>query len=205
MLMSVFACSEDRFSNYNAEDTELYADFTPTITPIDLSSNTNTTDFCFYENNFLNLWASNSEITRASWYRLVNGNEVFISDQDNVSLSSTGEYGVEFLLVNGDTTSRFFVLSHCPISIEFPEVFTPGQGNFQRWRPIEQGIQSWIYTIEDEDGNELFTSTSPSDIGWDGRINGSVNAPSGTYYFSFFGVYKTGRTISKSGSFLLVR
>jgi flagellar hook assembly protein FlgD len=97
------------------------------------------------------------------------------------------------------------LLSFCPTSVDFPSVFTPSGTTFSRWRPIEQGIQDWSYVIEDGEGNEVYESQSPDQQGWNGLLSNGIEAPAGTYRFSFYGLFKTGRTTVESGSFVLVR
>jgi hypothetical protein len=200
----LLGCSEDRFSDDELSE-DIYDGFSPTVTPFDLSSNTEQSAFCFYENNFVRVLASNPNITAFEWSKIVDGDSLYLSSEPTLELATDGnfkvrlEYGIEYEIV------RYFSLSYCPTSIEFPSVFTPSNQNFSRWRPIEQGIQDWAYKIEDAEGVVVYESQTPDEMGWNGFLPNGIEAPAGTYNFSFYGLFKTGRTKAESGSFVLVR
>ncbi|MBS1661016.1 MAG: gliding motility-associated C-terminal domain-containing protein [Bacteroidetes bacterium] len=85
-----------------------------------------------------------------------------------------------------------------------PNAFTPGKGSNSVFRPICIGIASLEYFQVFNRWGQLLFSTSRMGQGWDGRIQGILQASS-AYYWTARGIDYTGRVILKKGSVVLLR
>lgn len=89
--------------------------------------------------------------------------------------------------------------------IFMPSAFTPnGDGHNDALRPIYVGIQQLNFFRVFNRWGQLVFSTSELGKGWDGRIAGAQQG-AGTFVYVVQGIDYMGRTVSKKGSFVLVR
>ena len=108
---------------------------------------------------------------------------------------SFGCYGTASVKVRiAHTLPDFFV----------PNAFTPGSASNGLFRPICIGISSLDYFHVYNRWGQLVFSTSRIGQGWDGRINGALQASS-AYMWMVGGKDYTGRVISKKGAVVLIR
>ncbi|MDF2192787.1 gliding motility-associated C-terminal domain-containing protein [Paraflavitalea sp. CAU 1676] len=89
--------------------------------------------------------------------------------------------------------------------IFMPSAFSPnGDRNNEFLMPICVGIQQLNFFRLYNRWGQLVFSTTEIGKGWDGRIAG-VQQASGTYVYAVQGIDYVGKTVSKKGSFVLVR
>jgi gliding motility-associated-like protein len=89
--------------------------------------------------------------------------------------------------------------------IYLPNAFTPNKDQLNdRFRPLLVGIKKLLYfKIYNRWGEEIF-NTSDASKGWDGTYKGQLQ-PIETYTWIASGIDLDGRTINKSGNFLLIK
>ena len=89
--------------------------------------------------------------------------------------------------------------------IFIPTAFTPNDDGLNDIiKPVIVGIKKLNYfSIYNRWGQLVFTTTS-ADNGWDGKVNGNKQDPSG-YVFMAEGIDYLGKIIFKKGSFVLIR
>jgi len=92
-----------------------------------------------------------------------------------------------------------------PPSIFIPTAFTPdGDGKNEILKPIINNIKSLTYFKIYNRWGEVVFSSNQANQGWDGRFKGAEPV-SGTYVFKVEGITDQDKTITKEGSFLLIR
>lgn len=85
-----------------------------------------------------------------------------------------------------------------------PNAFTPGRGSNGLFRPIPVGISRLLYFRVYNRLGQLVYSTSRMGEGWDGSVEGKIQA-SGVYVWVAEATTYTGKDIAKSGTVILVR
>lgn len=111
------------------------------------------------------------------------------------AITSTGCFGEANILVK--------VFKTLP-DIFLPNAFTPGKATNNLFRPIAVGISSLQYFRVFNRWGQLVFSTSAIGPGWDGYVNGHLQAP-GTYVWMAEGKAYTGKIISRKGTVILIR
>ena len=114
------------------------------------------------------------------------------------TIKITDQYKCTFI----DTLSVYFFKN---VNIVVPKAFTPNKDNLNdNLKPILLGIKELKYfKIFNRWGVLLYTSNDPK-IGWDGTYKGTLQ-PMDTYTWVASGIDIDGKTVSKSGNFLLVK
>lgn len=89
--------------------------------------------------------------------------------------------------------------------IFIPTAFTPNNdGKNDVFKPIPVGITQLEFFRVYNRWGQLLYETKEMGKGWDGNVNGKPQ-PSGTFVFFAQGVDYTGKTITKKGTFVLIR
>jgi len=124
---------------------------------------------------------------------------VFNGNQSTTfTVKITDQYKCTFV----DTLKVYFFKN---INILVPKAFTPNSDNLNDdIKPILLGIKEFKYfKIYNRWGTLLFNS-SDSKVGWNGTYKGTLQ-PMDTYTWVASGIDIDGKTVSKSGNFLLVK
>lgn len=102
------------------------------------------------------------------------------------------------------STSNVSCITVDPL-LYFPNAFSPnGDGYNDQFLIKGAYIERFNMEIYNRWGEKIFVSTNQGE-GWDGRINGQVEAPEGTYVFKVLGVGYEGEEIHRSGTVTLFR
>jgi hypothetical protein len=114
------------------------------------------------------------------------------------TIKITDQYKCMFV----DTLSVYFFKN---VNILFPKAFTPNKDNLNdNFEPILLGISEFkIFKIYNRWGVLLYSSNDPK-IGWDGTFKGILQ-PLDTYSWVANGIDIDGKSVSKSGNFLLIK
>jgi gliding motility-associated-like protein len=92
-----------------------------------------------------------------------------------------------------------------PADIFMPTAFTPnGDGRNDVIRPVLVGIKSLTYFRVYNRWGQLIFTTSQAGKGWDGTVNGALQATD-NFVYMVQAVDYTGKTIFKKGDFVLIR
>lgn len=201
VAFSLSSCQKERLSS----DVVLDENFQPTTTPFDLSSieNNQSSNNCFYKNNFVKVLISSPEIKVVNWKWFDGNSFLEIGNTPEITVTQNGNYKVYIKILDQDSVVDF-ELSYCPTSIEFPDVFTPNSNQFSKWRPVGIGVLRWDLQIFNNDNIEVYYSNSFLNTNWDGTYRGNPS-PSGTYKYYIKGSYRSGEVFEKTGDFELVR
>ncbi len=198
IFLVALSCGRNRISDVEVLD----EDFVPSTTPFNLT-NLEDGNICFYRNNFVRLLAQNFQNAEVNWYKIENGQKTFISSDNNLTLSSGGNFEVEIQSDFIDTVIQLNI-KYCITNIEFPDFFKPNSTNYSLWRPVGYGVQKWFLNISDRKKRTVYESSSFENTNWDGKI-GSTPAPAGTYTYYLTGTYRSGFIFEFNGTFELVR
>ena len=83
--------------------------------------------------------------------------------------------------------------------------FTPNDDGLKDViKPILVGVKKLNYFTFHNRWGQLVFNSSTADKGWDGKVNGNRQDPSG-YVFMAEGIDYLGKTIFKKGTFVLIR
>lgn len=195
------SCEKERIFQEGSLD----PDFVPSIIPVNLNNGNVLSEFCFYENNYVNLIAAQLNGKNHKWYKFNENQSLsFVSDSVNLKVKNQGVYKLKYRQ-NEKDTSITLRLNYCAVSVTFPQVFNPGANQFNLWRPIGLGVAKWELSIENERKRTMYESDSFADAGWDGTNTKGKAAPQGTYTYFLKGTYRNGFFFEFKGTFRLIR
>lgn len=203
------SCSKEKMAGEFEEEQQIFGDFSPTTTPINLAVGDLDKNECFYENNFVKLTANDSKIKSYSWFLSHTDKENELISKDSVLVvSDVGHYLLRakyFTPATGEKDSTIHIeLSHCKTSVEVPSSFIPNNnGQFDTWFPLLFGVSDFYVRISYENRNVIFESTSEENV-FTGEFN-NEKLPSGSYLYYISGTYKSGYVFEKQGVLELVR
>jgi len=161
----------------------------------------------FYNDNFLIPTKTDSGYTFYDW-----SPKISLNFYDNKNPTFNGEDRVNYMLRRTDLVSKCYVLDQYNVNVTkdkvllLPNAFTPNEdGLNDKLRVINnQGILSIIsFKIYNRSGKMVF-QTADMNEGWDGKVGGYMQE-SDAYYWIVQYVTKTGETLRKSGSVLLLK
>ena len=114
-----------------------------------------------------------------------------------------GEYRV-LVKYDGCVKSDSISVGECPVSIWFPNTFTPnGDGLNDTFHPVVTGIEKFSMQIFNRWGTMVFETTSP-DPGWDGNFKGTP-CPEGMFVFTASFEINGGERKQATGTIILQR
>jgi len=95
-----------------------------------------------------------------------------------------------------DETDHFFII---------PEAFTPnGDGINDHFYPKFNRISALEFLVFNKWGETIYASADLNSNGWDGTVKGT-DVPAGNYVYKVYYTTNSGKRLSKSGVFLLIR
>lgn len=204
------SCKKDRYKVGEAYMVDPL--FEPTTTVVDVFQDS-ISGICIYENNKLLAQIDSNSTLDISWHFCEEGTgkKYFLSDHFKQILTISGKYEFKsegFYKGKYIDTLIKFDLNYCPASISFPDAFKPnGDGEFDFWGPIMEGVEKVYYSVIDQKGNVLFESSLDNEgvlLDWDGESKG-VKSPAGTYKYRSTGTLKSGYQFEFTGTFELIR
>lgn len=182
-------------------------EFEPSVKEVNVTNGDIDTLSCIYENNFVLLKADSSVFATAKWYKVVGNDRIYSSNNLSQNVSVEGDYELEYTnYKNGqpiDTVIKIKV-EYCLAYVEYPNVFEPnGDGAFDFWAPVGEGVAKIRYSVIGADGAVLFEGNSMEEK-WDGFSRGKKMSP-GTYTYTASGTLRSGYLFDSKGTFELVR
>ncbi len=118
----------------------------------------------------------------------------------------TTTYTVTGLDSHGCPDSRILtvIVNEACFDFKVPNVFSPnGDGIDETFEIDVKNIDSWLITIYDRWGKEMFKTTNPN-VYWNGSTESGAKAPTGVYYYILSGTCKNA-TYKKDGFLQLIR
>jgi gliding motility-associated-like protein len=202
VLVSFFSCGDREIT-----DTSLISDdpnFTPTTLEIEVSaSSADSVQNCYYENNAALLHYVDAYDT-ICWYQRSNLKWVELSKTPSITIAQTGLYVVR-IVKNYVVSYRKVGIYLCPCKIDnIPDAFTPnGDGVFDTWAPLGNGVSSIHFTIYSMNNSKLFESNDIN-VGWNGEYDGKP-VPNNTYKYEITGTLRNGKMFEYRGKLTLKR
>lgn len=208
IAIAVFSCKKERYEGDGFYSVD--ASFEPTTTSVNILTES-IDEICIYENNYLFARTDSISTVKNSWYLEDDDGRIFLSNNYSQLLTRSGKYYFKSEGYNGtnkvDTVINFSI-QYCPSYVIFPDAFKPdGDGEFDFWAPVTEGISELEYSVLDTRGNVLFevrTEMIESVVEWNGMYKGK-RSPAGTYNYRAKGSLKSGYKFEYSGTFELIR
>lgn len=128
---------------------------------------------------------------------------------DNNTELPQGTYCYRIVATEGNGSRVVSVSNESCITVDpllyFPNAFSPNGDGYNELFLIKGAyIDRFNLEIYNRWGEKIFVTTNQA-TGWDGKINGQVEAPEGTYVFKVLGVGYEGEEILRSGTVTLFR
>lgn len=210
LVLTFTACKKDRYAIGEAYMVDPL--FEPTTKNVNIFQEA-TDGICIYENNQLLAKIDSNTTLKMSWNYCEFGSDkkYFLSNNYKQPLYRPGMYEFKsegFYQGKYIDTLINIELTYCPASISFPDAFEPnGDGEFDFWGPIMNGVDRVQYSVIDQKGNVLFESYSDGTevlLEWDGVSKG-IKSPAGTYKYKATGALKSGYLFEFTNTFELIR
>lgn len=132
------------------------------------------------------------------------------SDQENPEHIYT-DIGVFTVTLTTQDANGCVLVNELQVSVNLgyeiimPTAFTPNKDNLNdRLYPEFYGLKDLKLVIYNSWGDVIFVSETLESGGWDGTVR-NQEAPAGGYVYKLFAYSVSGRTIEKTGSFLLIK
>ena len=123
-----------------------------------------------------------------------------------ISVVEPGHYYATVKIYGCESTDTIWVQNDCYINL--PNAFTPnGDGMNDYFFPREllaKGLTSFSMDIYNRWGEMIFSTTSTTGAGWDGRFNGQPQ-PEGVYVYRIKATFKDGQKFDHQGNVTLLR
>ncbi|MEK0423245.1 MAG: hypothetical protein RLZ95_1155, partial [Bacteroidota bacterium] len=162
----------------------------------------------FYKDNFVIPTKLDSGYVIYNWQPGLN-----LNYYDKPNPIFNGENTTDYVLVRTDTTSKCTVADNYHIDVtrdfifDLPNAFTP---NYDGLNDVIKSIKNagidkvTSLSIFNRYGTKVCCTMSEIENGWNGAVNGKVQDSDGYFWIATFET-KDGRTLTKRGSFLLIK